>query len=705
LIEMAKITLAETAGFCFGVDRAVKICEKYLDEGRKVATLGPIIHNDRVVGELRDRGCFIVESPEEVPEDTVLVIRSHGVGADVFRRCSVLGIEVADATCPFVAKTHRIVSEAGERGAFVVIAGDKDHAEVEGISGHCTGRYAVAGNDEELEEALRQADPGQEIILVAQTTFSLEKYRNFSKNAKSHYTNLTALDTICNATHRRQDEAAVIARESDLCIVIGGHNSSNTQKLKEVCEQYAPTVRVENAEEITREMLLGKERIGVTAGASAPYPLIKEVLARMSEITNKEFDFESELEESLKPVHRGQRVEGTVIEIRPNEVVVDIGRKHTGFVPTDEVTEDSSANVEDVLKVGERYTFLVTKVQDLEGVVTLSRKRVENETGMKEVLAAYESGEVLDAYITEVVSKGLVANYKGARIFIPGSQATLRRGEPFDQLFHTHQNIRIIEADKDRRRVIGSIRAVLEEENSKKREEFFQTVEEGKVYHGKVKSLTNYGAFIDLGGVDGMVHVSEMSWKRIHNPSEVFSVGDEVEVYVKEFDAEKGRISLGYRREEDNPWNLIHTYEIGSEFTAPVVSITKFGAFVRILPELDGLVHLSEMSVEHVDDPGKFVKVGDEVKVRLIGIDDERKRISLSMLAEGEKEAAREALRAAKAQEAEEAPAEEPAEAEAPADPEPAPAEVPAEPEVPAAEPEAAPAEPEVTEEEPATEE
>ncbi|MBQ3411701.1 MAG: bifunctional 4-hydroxy-3-methylbut-2-enyl diphosphate reductase/30S ribosomal protein S1 [Oscillospiraceae bacterium] len=670
---MAKITLAETAGFCFGVDRAVKMCEKFLDEGRKVATLGPIIHNDRVVGELKERGCSIVGSPEEVPEGTVLVIRSHGVGADVFHRCEELGIEVADATCPFVAKTHRIVAEAGDRGDFVIIAGDKDHPEVEGITGHCTGRYAVAGDEQELRDAVLQAGLEDDIILVAQTTFSLEKYRNFSEIAKNLYTNLTVLDTICNATHRRQEEAAVIARESDLCVVIGGYNSSNTQKLKEVCERYAPTVRVENAEEITRDMLLGKERIGVTAGASAPYPLIKEVLARMSEITNKEFDFESELEESLKPVHRGQRVEGTVIEIRPNEVVVDIGRKHTGFVPTDEVTEDSSANVEDVLKLGERYTFLVTKVQDLEGVVSLSRKRVENETGMKEVLAAYESGEVLDAYITEVVSKGLVANYKGARIFIPGSQATLRRGEPFDQLFHTHQNIRIIEADKDRRRVIGSIRAVLEEENSKKREEFFQTVEVGKVYQGKVKSLTNYGAFIDLGGVDGMVHVSEMSWKRIHNPSEVFSVGDDVEVYVKDFDAEKGRISLGYRREEDNPWNLIHTYEIGSEFTAPVVSITKFGAFVRILPELDGLVHLSEMSVEHVDDPGKFVKVGDEVKVRLIGIDDERKRISLSMLAEGEKEAAREAARAAKAQE--DAPAEEPAEAEVPAEPEEVPAE------------------------------
>ena len=682
---MAEIRLAETAGFCFGVDRAVKMCEKYLDEGRRVCTLGPIIHNDRVVSELAARGCTAVESPEEVPEGAVLVIRSHGVGAAVLARCSELGIEVADATCPFVAKTHRIVSESGKEGKFVIIAGDRDHPEVEGITGHCTGRYAVIGSEEELEQAMEQAGEGTETVMVAQTTFSLEKYCKMAEKAKKNYTSLTVLDTICNATHSRQEEAAKLASESDLCVVIGGHNSSNTQKLKEVCEQYAPTVRVENANEITRDMLLGKERIGVTAGASAPYPLIKEVLAKMSEITNNEFNFETELEESLKPVHRGQRVEGTVIEIRPTEVVVDIGRKHTGFVPSDEVTEDASAEVEDVLKVGERYTFLVTKVQDLEGVVTLSRKRVENETGMKEVLAAFESGETLDAYITEVVSKGLVANYKGARVFIPGSQATLRRGEPFDQLLHTHQNIRIIEADRERRRVIGSIRAVLEEENSKKREEFFQTVEVGKVYQGKVKSLTNYGSFIDLGGVDGMVHVSEMSWKRIHNPSEVFTVGDEVEVYVKDFDTEKGRISLGYRREEDNPWNLIHTYEIGSEFTAPVVSITKFGVFVRILPELDGLVHLSEMSVEHVDDPGKLVKVGDEVKVRLIGIDDERKRISLSMLAEGEKEAAREAARAAKAaqqseeQEAQPETAEETETAE-----EPAPAEEPAAVETPA---------------------
>ena len=371
----------------------------------------------------------------------------------------------------------------------------------------------------------------------------------------------------------------------------------------------------------------------------------------MSENTNVEFNFEAALEESMKPVHRGQRVEGVVIAIKPNEVIVDIGRKHTGFVPADELTDDPSVNPEDVVSIGDTYMFKVIKVQDLEGVVTLSRKQVENEAGMNDLIAACESGELVDAYITEVVSKGLVATVKGVRVFIPGSQATLRRGEAFDHMLHTHQMIKIIEADKERRRAIGSVRAVLEAENAKKREEFFSTVAEGNTYKGVVKSMTSYGAFVDLGGVDGMVHVSEMSWRRIHNPAEVFKIGDEVEVFVKSVDAEKGRISLGYRRDEENPWNAIHNYEIGAEFTAPVVSITKFGAFVRILPELDGLVHLSEMSVERVDDPAKVVKVGDEVTVRLIGVDEDRKRISLSMLAEGEKEAARAARAAEKAAE------------------------------------------------------
>lgn len=673
-----EIRLAETAGFCFGVDRAVKLCEKLLDEGRKVATLGPIIHNDGVVRDLAERGCVIVGSPEDTPEDTVLVIRSHGVPAAVMERCAELGLQVEDATCPFVSKIHKIVTEASREGKYVIVAGSRDHHEVLGIVGHCEGPCSVINSPDELEGlGIGRDDPA---VLVAQTTFSVEKYKEIKDCTKKYYTNLTSFDTICSATNMRQTEAEDIARDSDCCVVIGGHNSSNTQKLKEVCEKYVPTFRIENAGELKPGMLAGYKKIGVTAGASTPYLVIKEVLTRMSEMDNQVLDFEAMMEESLKPVHRGQRVEGTVIEVRPNEVVVDIGRKQTGIVPMDEVLDDASMNPEEAIKLGETYTFQVSKVEDEKGIVTLSRKRVANEANMAELLAAFESGEPVDAYVTGIskkdnVSKGLVANVKGVRVFIPGGQATLRRGESFDELLHTTQKIKITKVEKERKSVIGSIRAVLEGDQAKKREEFFETVEVGKEYTGTVKSLENYGAFVDLGGVDGMVHVSELSWKRIHNPAEVLKVGDEITVFVKDFDREKGRISLGYRREEDNPWNLIKTYEIGSEFEAPIVSVTKFGAFARILPELDGLIHLSELSTEHVDDPGKIVKVGDVVKVRLIGVDEEKKRISLSMLAEGEKEAARAAKRAAReAAKEEAAPAEEPA--EAPAE---EPAEVPAE--------------------------
>ncbi len=646
------------------MDRAVKLCERLLDEGKKVATLGPIIHNDGVVADLAARGCTIVDSPGETPSGAVLVIRSHGVPKAVIEECSALGLQVEDATCPFVSKIHRIVEQAGKEGRHVVVAGSPEHHEVLGIVGHCGGPCDVVGSAEGLQGLSFSHD--EPVTLVAQTTFSMGKYDEIKACAKKYYTNLTVFDTICSATNKRQTEAAQLAKDSDCCVVIGGHNSSNTQKLKEVCEQFAPTFRIENAGELKQGMLAGYQKIGVTAGASTPYLIIKEVLTRMSEI-NQELDFETMMEESLKPVHRGQRVEGTVIEVRPNEVVVDIGRKQTGIVPMDEVLDDASMNPEEAIKLGETYTFQVSKVEDEKGIVTLSRKRVANETSMAELMAAYENGEPVDAYITGIskkdnVSKGLVANVKGVRVFIPGGQATLRRGESFDELLHTTQKILITKVEKERKSVIGSIRAVLEGDQAKKREEFFKTVEVGKEYTGTVKSLENYGAFVDLGGVDGMVHVSELSWKRIHNPAEVLKVGDEITVFVKDFDQEKGRISLGYRREEDNPWNLIKSYEIGSEFEAPIVSVTKFGAFARILPDLDGLIHLSELSTEHVDDPTKIVKVGDVVKVRLIGVDEEKKRISLSMLAEGEKEAARAAKRAAKDAEKEESADEQPVE-------------------------------------------
>lgn len=661
---MKQVTLAKTAGFCFGVARAVSMCTELLEDGTRVATLGEIIHNPTVVADIERLGGCIVEDPVDTPPDTTLVIRSHGVPPSVYDVCRENGIEVVDATCPYVSKIHEIVREYGNKGYAVIVAGDRDHPEVQGIVGHCTGPVYIIDELSQLEEVLAR-DIGQNpCIMVAQTTFNLVKYTECSTYVKKTYTNIRVFDTICSATRARQQEAEELALANDVCIVIGGQNSSNTGKLFDVCAGHTRTYRIQDADELVLEMFEGVQNIGVTAGASTPAHLIEEVLHKMDEIikdeelvrdeemvkeedvvenevpaeveqeedvSDEDFDFEKALEESMRLVHRGQRVEGVVTSIHPNEVVVDIGTKHTGFIPLDELSDDSSAKPEDVVQVGDKINLIVTKVQDMEGVVTLSKKRVDSEKGLEELAKGVEDGTVFDAYITEVVNKGLVAMVKGVRIFIPGSQATVRRGEPYEQLARTHQKVKILEVNPQRRRAIGSIRAVLDVENEKKREEFWQNIEVGKKYTGIVKSLTAYGAFVDLGSVDGMIHKSELSWNRVAKPSDIVSVGDEVEVYVKDFDPETKRISLGYRDEADNPWNQIKDYEIGYEFEAPVVSVTTFGAFVRVLPGVDGLVHMSEMSNEHVKNPGDLVKVGDTVKVRLIGVDTERKRISLSM--------------------------------------------------------------------------
>lgn len=685
---MGKVVLAKTAGFCFGVDRAVSLCRDLLARGVRVATLGEIIHNPDVVAEMAGLGALVTDSPEDTPDGATLVIRSHGVPHAVYDVCAQREIEFVDATCPYVSKIHDIVRTHGERGYTVLIAGDSGHPEVQGIVGHCTGPVHTFDDAEGLQALLAGGVGQNPCIMVAQTTFNLVKYTECADTVKKTYTNILVFDTICSATRARQQEAEMLAKDSDVCVVIGGRNSSNTGKLYEVCSAHAPTYRIERADELSAGMFYGAQTVGVTAGASTPARLIEEVLHKMDElikdgeITNEEetvveqpaeapadaadetvsdedFDFEQALEDSMRLVHRGQRVEGIVTSIHPNEVVVDIGTKHTGFIPIDELSDDASAKPEDVVQVGDKINLIVTKVQDMEGFVTLSKKRVDSEKGLEELAKGVEEGTVFDAYITEVVNKGLVAMVKGVRVFIPASQATLRRGEPYEELARTHQKIKILEVTPQRRRAIGSIRAVLDVENEKKREEFWQTVEVGKKYTGTVKSLTAYGAFVDLGGVDGMIHKSELSWNRVAKPADVVSVGDEVEVYVKDFDPETKRISLGYRDEADNPWNKIQDYEIGYEFEAPVVSVTTFGAFVRVLPGVDGLVHLSEMSTEHVKNPGDIVKVGDTVKVRLIGVDSDRKRISLSMKP---KDGDQQALPMLAEEEPEEEPAAEPAE-------------------------------------------
>ena len=628
-----KIKVAKTAGFCFGVNRAVKMTYELLEQGKHVATLGPLIHNPQCVADLQARGALTVDAPEQVPEGYELVIRSHGVPRSVYDAIAGHGIAAHDATCPFVSKIHRIAEQAKEEDALLLVAGDRKHPEVQGIVGHAGKRVQVFEGLEDLEKILTPEISKNGIFMVAQTTFEVKKWQECVEFTKKLYTNAKLFDTICNATWARQHEAECLAKECDLMVVIGGRHSSNTQKLAAVAGKHTRAVLVETAQELQPEWFRGVRTAGVTAGASTPSSIIEEVLSSMSEeIREEELSFEEMIEASLKPVYNGKVVKGIVTAVNPNEITVDIGTKHTGFVKLEELTNDPTAKAEDLVKKGDELDLIVTKVNDQEGIVYLSKKRFDENKGKEEVAAAVESGEIMDGYVSEANSGGLVVLVNNVRVFVPRSQSTLRHGEDYTKLVKQNVKLRIKQCEG--RHIVGSIREVLAQEADAKREAFWADVEVGKRYTGVVKSLTNYGAFVDIGGVDGLVHISELSWDRVKHPSEVVNVGDTIEVYVKDLDTENKKVSLGYKKAEDNPWEKFKAeYPIGTSFKAPVVSLTKFGAFVRILPGIDGLVHISEISHDRVEKVGDVLSVGQEVEVQLIDVDYDKKRISLSMKA------------------------------------------------------------------------
>lgn len=651
------ITVAETAGFCFGVNRAIQIILELLDAGKKVCTLGPIIHNPQMVAELEKRGVCTIQNPDEVPPGYILVIRSHGISMDIWEEVESRHISYSDATCPFVAKIHRIVKKASEAGEVVLIAGDPSHPEVQGIQGHCQGESYVFRNQEELENINRNLlnKPEKKLCIVAQTTFSVSEWENCLKIVKKVYTNPSIFDTICNATSERQTEAIQLSKQSDLMLIIGGKHSSNTAKLRDVCQPNCKTFLIETADELPIQALQQANNIGVTAGASTPASIIKEVLETMTDILeNKDNfeemstdNFEEMLEESLKNFNTDEKVHGVVVGIAPNEVFVDVGRKQAGFIPASELSADPNAKPEDLVKVGDEMDLLIMRTNDQEGTIMLSKRRLDAIKGWEEIVKACEEETVVTGTVTEVIKGGVIAVTNGIRVFIPASQATASRGEPLEDLLKKEVNFRIIEVNRGRRRAVGSIRSVLKDERKKLAEKFWETAEIGKTYTGVVKSLTSYGAFVDLGGIDGMIHISELSWSRIKHPSEVVNVGDTVEVYIKDLDKEKGKISLGYKKSEDNPWEILkRDYPVGSVVEAQVVGMTTFGAFARILPGIDGLIHISQIANRRIEKPQDVLSIGDTVKVMITDIDFEKKRISLSirkLLEEQEAESAKEA--------------------------------------------------------------
>lgn len=637
------IQIAKSAGFCFGVNRAVDLVYELAKNKSHVKTLGPIIHNPQLVEDLSQKGVQIIDTPSEADEQDTVVIRSHGVGQEVYEALSSRHIAYVDATCPFVSKIHKIVRKKSLEGNVIIIAGDKDHPEVLGIKGHSVGETYVIKDENELADVLKnlKENGNKPAVLVAQTTFNTTFWEKCVESAKKLYTNLIFFDTICNATNERQTEAIRLAKENDLMIVIGGKHSSNTKKLKEVCSAYAPTYLIETKDELYDLSLRRFCSIGVTAGASTPAYIIKEVLKTMSEILNNqneelEEDFAQLFEQSLETekLYNGKRVKGIVTTVAPNEVHVDIGAKQAGIVPADELTENPDLKPTDIVKEGDEIELVVLKVNDQEGIVTLSKKRCDAQAGFDIIKKAFEDGEVLEGIITNVVKGGVLVLSNHTKVFIPASQVSDKRVEDLNTLLKNEVKFKILEVNEKRGRALGSIRAVINEGKKALEEKFWAEVEVGKHYTGEVKSLTSYGAFVDLGGVDGMIHITELAWTKVKHPSEIVNIGDVVEVYVKDLDVERHRISLGYKKSEDNPWvKFEKEYAVGDVVTVKIVSFTNYGAFATIIPGIDGLIHISQIANQRVEKIGEILEIGQEVDAKIIDINFEAKRVSLSMRA------------------------------------------------------------------------
>lgn len=639
---MSKVTVAKSAGFCFGVDRAVKMVYGELEKGTRVATLGPIIHNQDVVDDMTAKGARIISSVDELEEGETVVIRSHGVDREVYRQIEAKGNRMLDATCPFVSRIHHIVSEKTKEGYFILIAGDKDHPEVQGIVGHCDQNYLVFKDNIELSDFFENSYKkfGKKLAFVEQTTYNIVVWEKCLNVIPKNDPDIFIADTICSATDARQSDAAELAKSSDIMIVVGGRHSSNTVKLYEVCSRYCKTYHIDNSDELHSLNLPDAERIGITAGASTPAYIIKEVQTKMTENENltanmdEDIDFAQALDESFKKIHTGEKVKGTVVAVNNTEAIVDLGTKHTGYVALDDLTDDSTKKPGDIVSVGDEIDLIVIKVNDAEGTVALSKRKVDEQAGYENILKAKEEGTVLEGVVQHVVNKGVTLTVQGVRVFIPASLTGLPRGAELEQLLKQKVEFIVIEVTEGRKRAVGSIKAVQNAKKAEAQAKFWETAKVGDVFTGKVKSLTSFGAFVDLGGIDGMVHISELSWKRIKHPSEVVSVGDTLEVYIKDLDREANRISLGFKKAEDNPWEIFKAnYKVGDVVKATIVSITNFGAFAQIIDGVDGLIHISQIADRKVENVKDVLSVGDVVDVKIIDIDTESKRISISIRA------------------------------------------------------------------------
>ena len=634
-----RVIQAQSAGFCYGVERAVRMAEEAAVAGGCVM-LGSIIHNDSVVRRLEALGARQVQSAEEVQPGETALIRAHGEPVETYRTLEARGARVLDATCPHVLRIHRLVERAEQEGRTPLIIGEDHHPEVIAAASR-SSRSVVLGNAEELAEWLAAVPTRrtERLLAVAQTTCIRSIWEKCVNFLKKECTNAEIFDTICDATQKRQSEAADIAGRVDVMVVVGDRKSANTKHLSEICStRCARVYQIEGAEELRADFLNGCSVAGLTAGASTPAGIIKEVYATMSdEIKNVEAteeSFEEMLEKSFKTLNTGEKVTGIVTAIGPTEVQVDLGCKQAGYISVDELSADPTVKPEDVVKVGDEIETYIIRVNDVEGYAMLSKKRLDAVKVWEDIEKAREDKTTLEGKVTEENKGGIVVNVKGVRVFVPASQSGLPRGAELSTMIGQTVSLRITEVNRARRRVVGSIKAVTYEARQAAQAEIWNNIEVGKHYTGTVKSMTSYGVFVDIGGVDGMVHISELSWSRIKNPAEVVSVGDTLDVYVISFDPEKHKISLGVKDRSMNPWDkFMATYHVGDVANVRIVKLMTFGAFAEVVPGVDGLIHISQIADRRIEKPGDVLTEGEMVDAKITAIDEEKQKISLSIRA------------------------------------------------------------------------
>ena len=626
-----KVKVAAKAGFCFGVRRAIEMAERTLEEsgGKAVYSLGPLIHNPQVVRCLEEKGVIEVPDLDAVQEGT-LIIRSHGVSPGVLERAAQKGLKVVDATCPYVRRAQTLARELAAAGYQVVVVGDREHPEVQGIVGWA-GKGALVVEDPKEVPGLELA---RRVGVVAQTTLPQEKFSAVIDALGAGGAELKVCNTICSATAERQEAARLLARQVGVMVVVGGKNSANTRKLAALCaESGTPTYHIETAEELDPAWFLGVEAAGVTAGASTPDWIIEEVKSRMSEIMEGMGFQEEGMKEAVevKAVRYGQILKGTVVHVGPDEVMVDVGAKSEGVIPLRELSCYEVTSPQDVVKVGDEIEVFVLKAEDNEGRLILSKEKADAERAWAKLEEAFQTGEPVRGKVREVVKGGLLVDV-GVRAFLPAS--LVERGYVEDLSKYTGQEIsaRVVELNRSRKKVILSRKVVLEEEQNRLRQQLLESLQEGQVVKGVVRRLTQFGAFVDIGGIDGLLHISEMAWHRINHPSEVVKVGDEIEVMVLKVDRESEKISLGLKQVIPNPWETVtEKYPVGSTVKAKVVRLAPFGAFVQLEPGVEGLVHISHLANRHVESPDEVISEGEEVEVKVLSVDPAEKRIRLSM--------------------------------------------------------------------------